>query len=118
MQAYGKRHIEDVADELNTTETIAHWCTIDIRTGRLSVILEPNRCFDAEVYADEAGLSDADLAQFRDDQRSEYCLDCRYLCLFPAVICLHFTDMMFSQPWQMDSALAVCSFGGRGDSTG
>ncbi|KAJ5802971.1 uncharacterized protein N7503_005421 [Penicillium pulvis] len=69
VQAYGKRHIEDVADELNTTETIAHWCTIDIRTGRLSVILEPNRCFDAEVYADEAGLSDADLAQFRDDQR-------------------------------------------------
>ncbi|KAJ5945837.1 hypothetical protein N7454_002676 [Penicillium verhagenii] len=69
VQAYGKRHIEDVADQINTTETIAHWCTIDIRTGRLSVILEPNHCFDAEVYADEAGLSDADLALFRDDQR-------------------------------------------------
>ncbi|KAJ5279412.1 hypothetical protein N7478_004784 [Penicillium angulare] len=69
VQAFGKRHLEDVADEINTTESIAHWCTIDVRTGRLSVILEPNRCFDAEVYADEAGLSDEDLEQFRDDQR-------------------------------------------------
>ena len=118
VQAYGKRHIEDVADELNTTETIAHWCTIDIRTGRLSVILEPNRCFDAEVYADEAGLSDADLAQFRDDQRSEYCPKCLKFFIFPAVICLHLTNTTFSQPWKMDSALAVCSIGRRGDSAG
>ncbi|KAF7720328.1 Uncharacterized protein PECH_003448 [Penicillium ucsense] len=69
VQSFGKRHIDDVASEINTTESISHWCTIDIRTGRLSVILEPNRCFDAEVYADEADLSPADLAQFRDDQR-------------------------------------------------
>lgn len=71
VQAFGKRHIEDVATEINTTESISHWCTIDVRTGRLSVILEPNRCFDAEVYADEAGLSPADLAEFREDQRSK-----------------------------------------------
>ncbi|QMW45173.1 hypothetical protein G4B11_008593 [Aspergillus flavus] len=67
IQSYGKRHIDDVASELNTIESIAHWCTIDIRTGRLSVILEPGRCFDAEVYADEAELSD--YSQIRDDQR-------------------------------------------------
>ena len=70
IQSYGKRHIDDVASELNTTESIAHWCTIDIRTGRLSVILEPGRCFDAEVYADEANLSD--YSQIRDDQRSTF----------------------------------------------
>lgn len=70
VQEFGKRHLDDVATELNTTESISHWCTIDVRTGRLSVILEPNRCFDAEVYADEAGLSDADMVNFRDDQRS------------------------------------------------
>ncbi|KAJ6036925.1 hypothetical protein N7540_001204 [Penicillium herquei] len=69
VQQFGKRHLEDVADEINTTESISHWCTIDIRTGRLSVIMEPSRCFDAEVYADEAGLSEGDLALFRDDQR-------------------------------------------------
>ncbi|KAJ5122321.1 hypothetical protein N7448_003453 [Penicillium atrosanguineum] len=69
VQNFGKRHIDDVADELNTVESISHWCTIDVRTGRLSVILEPNRCFDAEVYADEAGLLEDDLSQFRDDQR-------------------------------------------------
>lgn len=70
IQSFGKRHIDDVADAINTTESISHWCTIDVRTGRLSVILEPNRCFDAEVYADEADLSEAALSQFREDQRS------------------------------------------------
>ncbi|KAJ5101740.1 hypothetical protein NUU61_003962 [Penicillium alfredii] len=69
VQTFGKRHIDDVASEINTVESISHWCTIDVRTGRLSVILEPNRCFDAEVYADEAGLSPSDLSQFREDQR-------------------------------------------------
>lgn len=49
-------------------ESIAHWCTLDIRTGRLSVILEPNRCFDAEVYADEADLPSHE--EFQQDQRS------------------------------------------------
>jgi WD repeat-containing protein 48 len=57
-----------VASEVNTTETIAHWCTLDVRSGRLSVILEPNRCFDAEVYADEADLPSS--SYFREDQRS------------------------------------------------
>ena len=69
VQEFGNRHIEDVADEINTTESISHWCTIDVRTGRLSVILEPNRCFDAEVYADECNLSEEGLSEFRDDQR-------------------------------------------------
>lgn len=68
IQSFGKRHMDDVASEINTTESIAHWCTIDIRTGRLSVILEPGRCFDAEVYADEADLSD--YSHIREDQRS------------------------------------------------
>ncbi|RAL13994.1 Pkinase-domain-containing protein [Aspergillus homomorphus CBS 101889] len=67
IQSFGKRHMDDVASEINTTESIAHWCTIDIRTGRLSVILEPGRCFDAEVYADESDL--ADYSQIREDQR-------------------------------------------------
>ncbi|GLA36816.1 hypothetical protein AnigIFM63309_003251 [Aspergillus niger] len=67
IQSFGKRHMDDVASEINTTESIAHWCTIDIRTGRLSVILEPGRCFDAEIYADETDIEDS--SQFRDDQR-------------------------------------------------
>ncbi|KAJ5587331.1 uncharacterized protein N7459_003096 [Penicillium hispanicum] len=69
IQEFGKRHIDDVATEINTSESISHWCTIDVRTGRLSVILEPNRCFDAEVYADEVDLSEDDLSLFREDQR-------------------------------------------------
>ncbi|KAJ5246229.1 Protein of unknown function DUF3337 [Penicillium chermesinum] len=69
IQQFGKRHLDDVADELNTVQSISHWCTIDVRTGRLSVILEPNRCFDAEAYADEMDFPKDVLSQFRDDQR-------------------------------------------------
>lgn len=68
IKSFGKRHLDDVAHELNTVESVAHWCTLDIRTGKLSVILELNRCFDAEVYADEANISDK--IDFREDQRS------------------------------------------------
>ena len=69
IQSFGKRHIDDVASEINTVESIAHWCTLDIRTGRLSVILEPNRCFDAEVYADEIELANGE--EYTSDQRSK-----------------------------------------------
>ena len=55
--------------ELNTTEAIANWCSVDTRTGGLSVALEENNCFDAEVYADE--LENPDKLEFREDQRSE-----------------------------------------------
>ncbi|KAI9376342.1 Pkinase-domain-containing protein [Aspergillus egyptiacus] len=67
IKSFGKRHMDDVASEVNTNESVANWCTIDIRTGRLSVILEPGRCFDAEIYADEVDLED--YSQIREDQR-------------------------------------------------
>ncbi|KAJ5782980.1 hypothetical protein N7457_004754 [Penicillium paradoxum] len=69
IKTFGKRHMDDVESEVNTTDSIAHWCAIDVRTGRLSVILEPNRCFDAEVYADETDLPPSHVLQHRDDQR-------------------------------------------------
>ncbi len=54
--------------EVNTTESVANWCGVDTRTGRLSVALEENYCFDADMYADELELENAH--DFREDQRS------------------------------------------------
>lgn len=55
--------------EVNTMESVANWCVVDTRTGRLACVLEENYCFDAEAYADNLEMEgDAD---FRDDQRSE-----------------------------------------------
>ena len=68
IQSFGKRHLEDVMPEVNTTESVANWCGVDTRTGRLACVLEENHCFDAEVYADEIDLENAH--EFRDDQRS------------------------------------------------
>lgn len=69
IKSYGKGHLDVIRKELDTSRTIANWCSLHTQTGKLSVILEPQRCFDGEMYADEAGLPD--LSEFRDDQRSE-----------------------------------------------
>ncbi|XTI83619.1 WD40 repeat-like protein [Cenococcum geophilum] len=67
IKSFGKRHLEDVAPEVNTIETVAHWCAVDTRTGSLTCVLEENYCFDAEMYADELQLEDK--IEFREDQR-------------------------------------------------
>ena len=67
IRSFGKRHLEDVMPEVNTTESVANWCGVDTRTGRLACILEENYCFDAEMYADELNVEIA--GDFRDDQR-------------------------------------------------
>ncbi|KAF2739819.1 WD repeat protein-like protein [Polyplosphaeria fusca] len=67
IKAFGKRHLEDVVPEVNTRETVAHWCAVDTRTGSLTCVLEENYCFDAEMYADELHLEEK--IEFREDQR-------------------------------------------------
>ena len=67
IKSFGKRHLEDVKDEVATTATVANWCTVDTRTGSVAVILEENTAFDAEMYTDELEL-DEDI-EFREDQR-------------------------------------------------
>ncbi|KAL8891889.1 MAG: hypothetical protein Q9215_001101 [Flavoplaca cf. flavocitrina] len=67
IKSFGKRHLDEVVPEVNTNESVANWCSVDTRTGRLACILEENYCFDAEMYADEVHLENA--SDFRDDQR-------------------------------------------------
>ena len=63
-----------MAPEVNTTETVANWCAVDTRTGRLACILEENNCFDAEIYADE--VDSCEFSEFREDQRSKCTIAC------------------------------------------
>ncbi|KAF2767150.1 WD40 repeat-like protein [Teratosphaeria nubilosa] len=67
IRSFGKRHLEDVQGEVTTMATVANWCAVDTRTGSVTVVLEENTCFDAEMYADELEL-DGDI-DFREDQR-------------------------------------------------
>lgn len=55
-------------DLVNTREAVAPWCSIDLSSGNLTVVLEPFNCFDAEVYADDLDLEEK--IDFREDQRS------------------------------------------------
>ena len=50
-------------------ESVANWCGVDTRTGRLAVVLEENYCFDAEMYVDEAEIEET--PNLREDQRSK-----------------------------------------------
>ncbi|KAK8130406.1 WD40 repeat-like protein [Apiospora kogelbergensis] len=67
IRRFGKKHMEDVEPEVNTTEAVAPWCSIDTSSGNLAVVLEPFNCFDAEMYADE--LVTDEPIEFKDDQR-------------------------------------------------
>ncbi|KAF4447646.1 hypothetical protein F53441_8850 [Fusarium austroafricanum] len=67
IKSFGKQHLEDVEHHVNTVEAVAPWCSIDLSSGNLTVVLEPFNCFDAEVYADELELPDN--VEFREDQR-------------------------------------------------
>ena len=62
--------MEDVIPEVNTMESIANWCQVDTKTGKLAVMLEEIYCFDAEVYADETEIDEK--IDFREDQRRRY----------------------------------------------
>jgi WD repeat-containing protein 48 len=67
IQSFGKRHMEDVLPEINTQDSVAHWCAVDTRIGTLTCVLEENYCFDAETYADELELEEQ--IEFREDHR-------------------------------------------------
>ncbi|KAG6013658.1 hypothetical protein E4U43_007172, partial [Claviceps pusilla] len=67
IQSFGKQHLEDVEAVVNTREAVAPWCSVDLSSGNLTVVLEPFNCFDAEVYADELELDEP--IEFREDQR-------------------------------------------------
>lgn len=67
IQSFGRRHLDEVVPEVDTAENVTNWCSVDTKTGRLTVMLEEIYCFDAEMYADETEF--AGKIEFREDQR-------------------------------------------------
>ena len=64
-----KEALDIVRERIEGESSTITWCTVDTRIGSLTVHVEENRCFDAEVYADEVGYK-GDPA-FKEDQRSK-----------------------------------------------
>ena len=67
IKSFGKRDIQDIKNEETTNAVVAHWCTVDTRTGSVTVTLEEQTCFDAEMYADELDLDEG--TAFQEDAR-------------------------------------------------
>ena len=64
-----KEALDIVRERIEGESSTITWCTVDTRIGSLTVHVEENRCFDAEVYADEVGYRGD--PSFKEDQRSE-----------------------------------------------
>ncbi|EMR09223.1 hypothetical protein PNEG_02559 [Pneumocystis murina B123] len=56
VKNYGKCDINELEKKLNTLDYVANWCHVDTRIGALTVSLNENSCFDAEVYADQIDI--------------------------------------------------------------
>ncbi|KAI9189854.1 hypothetical protein H9P43_001287 [Blastocladiella emersonii ATCC 22665] len=67
IRSYGRTDFDAVRAEINTPEYGVNWCAVDTKIGTLSVQLNEMRCFDAEMYLDEAGV---DGLEFQADQRT------------------------------------------------
>jgi len=68
--------LEIVRECIEGEAIIASWASVETKMGSLTVHLTESTCFDAEVYADEAGFTDA--SAFPEEHRSAspfYCSD-------------------------------------------
>ena len=61
--------LDTVKERIEGEAVVASWASVDTKTGLLSVHLN-ERCFEAEIYADEAGFSPE--KHFSDESRSEF----------------------------------------------
>jgi WD repeat-containing protein 48 len=86
-----KEALDIVRERIEGESSTITWCTVDTRIGSLTVHMEENRCFDAEVYADEVGHHND--PSFKEDQRSKS--SCFIYTIYEFDICIA------SQPWQV-----------------
>lgn len=67
---WGPRQMLDaLRDRIEGTASVMPWCTVETRTGQLTIHMEEGRCFEGEVYADEADLTPELMTEMRDDHR-------------------------------------------------
>ena len=68
--------LETVRERIEGESVITPWATVDTRVGNLTVHLS-ERCFDTEIYADEAGYGTE--RSYDAEQRREPCKRVNFL---------------------------------------
>ncbi|KAI9096435.1 hypothetical protein DFS34DRAFT_650541 [Phlyctochytrium arcticum] len=56
LKSFGKLRFSDVVERTNTREWVANWSTVDTHNGVITIHLDEGRCYDAEIYHDEADI--------------------------------------------------------------
>lgn len=96
-----RESLETVRERIEGEAMIASWANVETKMGSLTVHLVESTCFDAEVYADEAGFTD--ISGFPEEHRS----------VLPSVVLIHsvmLTSSRFSQCGQMDFVQLILWF--------
>jgi WD repeat-containing protein 48 len=86
--------LETVRECIEGEAMIASWGTVETKMGSLTVHLMESTCFDAEVYADEAGF--ADTSAFPEEHRSALL---KFILIIGLILPL---ITLISKCWQMD----------------
>lgn len=71
--------LEAVRELIEGEAVVSTWCMADTKAGVLTIHMT-ERCFEAEVYADEVGF--ADNRHFNDESKRESSLLCPGVCIF------------------------------------
>lgn len=70
--------LEIVREHIEGEAVVPAWATVDTLVGDLTVHMLEGRCFEAEIYADEAGFGEEGMKVFEDEAKCE-CLRIRYI---------------------------------------
>lgn len=62
--------LEVIRTRIEGEEVVSPWCSLDTKTGVLTVYLVERACFDAEVYADEVGFKNE--KGFNDESKRKF----------------------------------------------
>lgn len=90
--------LELLRDRIEGSDAAPFWCTTDVRAGLLSVHLQSNKCFDAEMYLDDAEF--VDKTNYKEDTRGE--------SLFPPFFCLELSTVLTFQHTQSTWVVGCC----------
>ena len=66
---YGKVDYQKAVEELNPDQWVANWCTIDTKSGDITVHIHEGKCLDAEIYFQDLE-SNSESKIKNEDQRS------------------------------------------------
>ena len=72
LENLGKVDFEEVILKHNPQQWVANWCTIDTKSGDITVHIDEGKCLEAEIYYEDVKSNSVDFVKY-EDQRITVC---------------------------------------------